>query len=285
MQSPAVESPESIRALERGNILLFRETPFSIPADDRRTLLATGQAGGHLHKNISYRPLKDQVTGVDTPEAGERENVRRALRNYSHAAIGLLERVLAPYRSRWRTDYASYRSIEEEGRDLPWKKRNDLLHTDAFPTRPTRGDLILRIFTNVNPDKDRVWMTSDPFAQVAARYASSAGLTRIAAHSFSPLRALGRAFGLPNRSRYDEFMLGFHDFLKGSAEYQSNCVKYRFAFPPGSTWIVFTDIVPHAVLSGRCALEQTMIIARDSLLQPECAPVSILERLSGARLT
>ncbi|MCU1262934.1 MAG: 3-deoxy-D-manno-oct-2-ulosonic acid (Kdo) hydroxylase, partial [Bryobacterales bacterium] len=191
----------------------------------------------------------------------------------------------------WKTDYASFRSIEEEGRDLPWKKRNDLLHTDAFPTRPTDGGLILRIFTNINPAKDRVWITSDPFALLAPEYADAAGLRPIAA---KPLNSVGRSLkriaqhaGLPvvDRSPYDEFMLGFHDFLKANTDYQQTCPKYRFAFPPNSTWMVFTDMVPHSVLSGRYALEQTMIISQRSLVQPERAPVAILEKLSGKRLT
>jgi len=53
--------------------------------------------------------------------------VRDALRAYSESAIGLMERTLAPYRGKWKQDYASFRSIEEESRDLNWKKRNDLL--------------------------------------------------------------------------------------------------------------------------------------------------------------
>ena len=277
------------RALETGNILYFPQSPIKISEEDRATLLATGQSGGHLHKNISYKPLEDRVSGVETPAREEAERVRNALRNYSRNAIHFLEEALSPYKEHWRVDYASYRSIEEEGRDLPWKKRNDLLHTDAFPTRPTRGDMILRIFTNINPSKERVWMTADPFANLAERYAAEAGLQQIAA-SASPLKSaavrFGRSLGLPlvDRSPYDAFMLAFHDFLKASRVFQEETRKYRFSFPPGSTWIAFTDVTPHAVLSGRCALEQTMIIARGSLVQPDCAPIAILEKMTGARL-
>jgi hypothetical protein len=291
IQSFGGNNEAAIRALEEGNVLLFRDTPFVISEEDRRALLNTGQADGNFHKNISFKPLSDRLSGIGKTVPGEEEAVRRALRNYSRNAIALIERVLAPYKSRWTLDYASFRSIEEEGRDLPWKKRNDLLHTDAFPTRPTNGGLILRIFTNINPEKERVWVTSDPFALFAPKYADAAGLPAIAA---KPLRSVARSLkraahtaGLPvvDRSPYDEFMLGFHDFLKGNAAYQRDCPKYRFSFPPNSTWMVFTDVVPHSVLSGRFALEQTMIISQKSLLQPECAPVAVLEKLAGKRLT
>jgi len=49
-------------------------------------------------------------------------------------------------RGAWKVDYASFRSIEERGRELPLTKRNDLLHVDAFPTRPVYGDLISALF-------------------------------------------------------------------------------------------------------------------------------------------
>jgi len=288
------EPADLVKALENGNILLFPRTPFSISPENRATLLNTGQTDGNFHKNISYKPAADRISGLGAAGAGEAERVRAALSNYSKSAIGLLERTLAPYQAKWKPDYASFRSIEEEGRDLPWKKRNDLLHTDAFPTRPTNGGLILRIFTNINPAKDRVWVTGDPFAVLAAQYAEAAGLSKIAARSGSAVnraqraavRSL-RALNAPvvDRPPYDQFMLGFHDFLKSNAAYQEGTAKHHFRFPPDSTWVVFTDVVPHSVLAGRYALEQTMIIARDSLLQPECAPASILEKLCGCKLT
>ncbi len=55
-------------------------------------------------------------------------------------------------------------------------------------------------------------------------------------------------------------------------------------FPPKSSWLVFTDLVGHAVLAGQYALEQTFTVSRQALRQPEQAPVSILERLAGVPL-
>jgi hypothetical protein len=79
-------------------------------------------------------------------------------------------------------------------------------------------------------------------------------------------------------------MLGFHDYLKFNEQYQRDCAKYRFEFPPDSTWMVFTDIVPHAVLSGQHALEQTVIVRRESLAARKHAPIDILEALCGRPL-
>jgi hypothetical protein len=79
-------------------------------------------------------------------------------------------------------------------------------------------------------------------------------------------------------------MLGFHDYLKGNAAYQREARTDEFRFPPGSAWMVFTDTVSHAVLSGRFALEQTFLIRRASLALPDSAPIAVLEKLAGRAL-
>ena len=278
---------EVYRQLEEGNIIFIPRTPFDVPEEDRALLRATSQTGGSHHKNIAYRPALDKVTNFDSASIQDPEKLRIVMRSYSQQTLGFLRSFLPRYMDNCRIDFASFRPQEEEGRDLPLKKRNDLLHVDSFPTRPTSGDMILRTFTNINPEKTRVWMTSDPFRKLAEFYAMDAGLDRVANGSWSGrLTSMLRATGLPlkNRSPYDRFMLGFHDYLKENEAYQTGCPKYRFEFPPDSTWIVFTDVVPHAVLSGQYALEQTVIVRKENLLQRENAPISILEKMCKRRL-
>lgn len=286
-------SPDQCGRLEQGDILFFRSTPFELTEEERSFLLHIQQTGAAYHKNIAYRPGADRVTGFAKAAAADGERLRSTLRAYSQRVTGFVRELLPHYGAKWRIDFASFRPQEEEGRALPLKKRNDLLHVDAFPTRPTGGDLILRIFTNIHPSKSRVWVVSDPFAALAPRYAAAAGLERIAARDASPLGRLRRgvartlrAAGLPlaERTPYDRFMLRFHDYLKENREYQETCPKYRFEFPPGATWMVFTDVVPHSVLSGQYALEQTFLVARESLVAPQNAPVAILEGISKMRL-
>jgi hypothetical protein len=279
--------------LENGNILYLPLSPFELPDKSKEFLRNLSFSGGAIHKNIAYRTSSDKITGIES-DAALREHLRGIFREYSRNVIGFVSDLLPEYAQRWQIDYASFRPIEEQGRDLPLNKRNDLIHTDAFPSRPTHGDLILRVFTNISSTKTRVWVTSEPFGVIAERYARDAGLDDIARRAFS---AGGRlrdesarmlhGMGLPvvARSAYDRFMLRFHDYLKHNAEFQSKCTKYRFEFPPGSTWLVFTDVVPHSVESGQHALEQTFIVDRRSLADPNNAPVSKLERLCGKRLS
>jgi hypothetical protein len=283
----ALELPaDPYSVLESGDILLIRKSFFEDAPLDREFLLDVRLSRGQYHKNIAYRPNSGSISGVGKMERASVERLRSILGEYSRRVAAFIGELLPRYRSGWRLDLASLRPLEEAGRELPLKKRNDLLHIDAFPTRPTNGGLILRFFTNVHPSKSRVWVTSDPFAAMAARYASDARLDRFARGSMHHLRWALAGIGLApkGRSRYDEFMLAFHDYLKRNAEYQRNCAKYRFEFPPGTSWMVFTDIVPHSVESGQSAVEQTFIVARNSLASPEKAPIAILERLAGVRL-
>jgi hypothetical protein len=276
-------------ALEAGQILFFPRTPFALPEADRAFLLGQRQVGAGYHKNIAYRPEADRVTGFVRQRPGDEATLRRVLRDYSRQAIDFTARLLPGYARAWRVDYASFRPQEEAGRPLALRARNDLVHVDAFPTRPSRGDRILRVFTNINPGAPRVWQTAETFEELAERFAVASGLLERArrAGAWQGLRRRLAAVGLPvtARSPYDEFMLRFHHFLKENRAYQEReARKTTHVFPPASTWLVFTDTVSHAVLSGQYALEQTFIVARASLVLPDRAPIAVLERLAGAPL-
>ncbi len=280
--------------LERGQILLFDSLPFDLPQADRQFLLSLRQTDSRYHKNISYRPTQDVLRGFSSKCREDVSRLHAIMRDYSGHVTGFLSRFLAPYAPHWQLDFASFRPLEESGRDLPLHKRNDLIHVDAFPSRPTNGARILRVFTNINPTRPRVWVTTDRFQGLAERHAAQAGLFEIAARSPSPslpllrpVKILGRAVGLagPERSPYDRFMLRFHDYLKENRDFQHGCTKTRLEFPPHSTWVVFTDGFPHAVLSGQCALEQTLIVPPDALVAPQHSPLHLLEALCGTRLS
>lgn len=277
------------RQLEQGNILLLPTTPFLPSEEECAFLRGQKQTDQGSHKNIAYKPHLQKVTGADTSDAANTEKMRTILAHYSEGALECLSRLFPAYARLWRVDYASFRPVEEQGRNLPVRHRNDLMHLDAFPTRPTHGGRILRAFTNIHPTRERVWGTADPFEELARQYAVDAGLNRVA----SPLAGLwrraslaGRLVGLrvPDRSAYDEFMLRFHHYLKTNEEFQRTGQRHTAAFPSGSTWISFTDLVAHKALSGQYAMEQTCIVPYQAMLQPELAPISVLERLAGRPL-
>ena len=281
--------------LESGAILYFPQTPVPIPAEDLAVLLRQKQTGSGQHKNIAYKPARDLLTGIDesASSASERAQMHQIMRRYSSSVAEFLSTFLAPYARRWQLDYASYRPFEEQNRDLSTRHRNDLLHTDAFPTRPTRGARILRFFHNIHPDpaRTRDWMVTQPFAQWLDRF--SPGQIPLPTPD-NALRRTGRQLAkatgiaslLPGlkRTPYDDFMMRLHNAMKEDAGFQQTCPKEHVNFPPGSSWMVYTETVPHAVLAGQFALEQTFLVDPRANVTPESAPLMILEKLAGAPL-
>jgi hypothetical protein len=291
-----VKSGQQARAwcaqLEAGEILYFPRTPIAIPQGDLEFLLGQQQTDSSLHKNIAYKPNIDKLSGVDTKtaDAAAVARLQSIMREYSKTVVAFLTEFLSPYQAKWRLDYASFRPQEEEGRDLALRKRNDLLHTDAFPTRPTHGARILRFFNNIHPTRTRDWIVGDPFASMVRQFAPAEIAPVPDSSAAHALKSLGRSLGLGaalpaiKRSPYDDFMMRFHNFLKENARFQAECAKYPWQFPAGSSWMVYTDTVPHAVLAGQYALEQTLLVEPEALVTPETSPLKVLEKIAGASL-
>ena len=279
-------SPQEYRGLEAGDIIYFPTSPPLVTDDERAFLVTQKQAGGVLHKNISYRPSEDRLKGVDQRDPADFQRVHEIMRGFSSRAVAFMASFLEQYAPLWKVDFASFRPIEEHGRKVSLHSRNDLLHFDSFPTRPSHGDRLLRIFVNIHPERARVWITSGHFEALAGQFAGKVGLLRRPGALDvwkQTVVSLGARMGMPlvDRPPYDNFMLKIHHRMKEDAAFQENCPKDRWEFPAGSAWMVFTDSASHACLSGQYALEQTFIIRRKSLAYPELAPISILERIAG----
>jgi hypothetical protein len=279
--------------LEAGDILFFPQTPIHFAPGDLEFLLGQQQTDSSLHKNIAYKPAIDALSGVDakTADSAAVTRLQGIMRFYSGAVTEFLSGFLLPYASRWKLDYASFRPQEEQGRDLALRKRNDLLHTDAFPTRPTYGSRILRFFNNIHPTRTRDWVVGEPFPTLVKQFApKQIDLPTPESTASRAGKSLAKAIGLTaavpslKRSPYDDFMMRFHNFLKENERYQADSVKYPWQFPAGSSWMVYTDTVPHAVLTGQYALEQTFLVAPEAMVTPAVSPLAVLEEMAGARL-
>jgi hypothetical protein len=292
--SAQTRARQACERLEAGDILFFASLPYQMSDEDRQFLLSQKQSDFKVHKNISYRPAQDLLRGgAGSPE--EQQRLAQIMRGYSRAVTDFLSKVLAPYAGKWTLDFASFRPVQEQHRDLSIRKRNDRMHVDAFPTRPTHGARILRCFTNINPQEPRIWeTTADGFESLAKHFAGQAGLKEIASAAHRPTASVQRALapllkavGIKgaDRSAYDRFMLGFHDYLKENEDFQQSWPRKQLVFPPGSTWIVYTDSVPHAALKGQFAMEQTYMVPISAMVTPERAPLRVLESLCGTTLS
>lgn len=270
--------------LERGEIIHYQACPFSLPEGDDRQFLLDQHLGGRAHKNVSYDPRTGKAGGFLQQSAEQAERLRVLLAAFARSATDWLARALPKYAASWQLDRVSYRPDEEATRRLRWTARNDLLHVDAFPSRPTNGWRILRLFVNVNPTEPRVWVTSEPFPKLLARHGQAVGLP--ADQAAGLVRRFGQGvLGIfqpgRRRSAYDAFMLRFHNYLKQNQDFQEHCPKRFWNFQPGATWMVFTDTASHAVLRGRYALEHSYFVDPATLALPDEAPAAVLERACG----
>jgi hypothetical protein len=265
--------------LERGEVVSYPACPFPLPeADDRIFLFAQQQ--GHYHKNISFNPHSSRLSGHCHQSEQNTRRLLELLRTFGDQATQWLLGQLPRYGAALQRDRVSFRPEEEATRPLRLTARNDLLHVDAFPNRPSQGARILRLFVNIHTMDPRVWVTSDTFAQVFHRYGRAVGLPQGGRWNnllrdgwrglFDPRR--------PQRSDYDCFMLRLHNFLKSDEAFQERCRKRFWSFAPGTLWLAFTDGVTHAELRGRYALEHSYFVPRASLALPDLAPAAILER-------
>jgi len=76
-------------------------------------------------------------------------------------------------------------------------------------------------------------------------------------------------------------MLELHDKVKADLDYQQNAAQQHIDFPPGASWIVFSDQVLHAAMSGQFMMEQTLMLPVNNLRNPESSPLRMLEKIIG----
>jgi hypothetical protein len=272
-----VAAGDETAALESGNVLLCRDLRFDIAAEEARlfTPAILGSA-----KNASFDPARGRLGGSTL--AGDQADVLAGMmRRFSDAAAGLVDALCPHYRGRLARGRASFRPAEIAGRASSWRKDDTRLHVDSFPATPSGGRRILRVFSNVNPEgRARTWRVGDEFEAVARRFADALTLPLPGA---GYLLALLRITKSP-RTPYDALMLQLHDCMKQDEAFQSASPQTRVDFPPGSTWLAFTDHVSHAAMAGQYQLEQTFLLPVEAMLEPARAPLRILERLKGRRL-
>jgi hypothetical protein len=282
---PSESAPTLAERLERGEVLYYPACPFPLPEEDRRFLLAQRLAS-RAHKNIGYDPATGKVSSCLRRSPEEARRLGEVLAAFTRTATAWLAANLPRYATHWQLDRVSLRPEEEATRKLRLTARNDLLHVDAFPTRPSHGARILRLFVNLNPVEPRVWVTSETFPQLLERYGERVGLPGRGRGLLGRLG--GGVLGLlglrRRRSPYDDFMLRLHNYLKADADFQRDCPKREWHFPPGSAWLVITDTASHAVLRGRYALEHSYFVDPRTLALPAESPAALLERAAGVKV-
>jgi 3-deoxy-D-manno-oct-2-ulosonic acid (Kdo) hydroxylase len=270
---------ELAQTLESGGIVYLPRLTFRLEPGEPKFLDPRWLNG--KSKNLSLEREGAAIQGA-TGSAVELDALGKMVGRFRANAIQLVQSLFPQYAAGLRPGRTSYRPAQVEYRKTSWRKDDSRLHVDAFPSRPTQGERILRLFVNIHPDgSPRVWRVGEPFEDLCQRMLPR--LSRPWPGSAWGMAVLG--ITKSRRTEYDHLMLGLHDEMKRDTDYQRDCPQVRFDFPPGSTWICFSDQTSHAAMSGQYMLEQTFHLPMSSMYLPELSPLRVLERLTGRKLT
>ena len=263
------------RALEGGGVIRLPHVRFALTESERRFLSPAWSDGRAKNISLDGTRLKGAIGA-----AADRVELASMIARFAAGASELVTAMFPRYAPYVRRARSSYRPQPAVGRAVSWRKDDSRLHVDAFPSRPNRGERILRVFTNVNPSEDRVWRVGESF-EVMARTLLPRVANPIPGAS-AVLAALRVTKG--RRSIYDHLMLKLHDRAKADLDYQRECAQEVVRFAPGTTWVCFSDQVMHAAVSGQFMFEQTIHLPVAALYDPARSPLAILTRLTGRAL-
>ena len=275
---PRAGSNRAAEVLEAGGVIVFPHRPFALSRAETRMLdpaIADGRS-----KNISLDPANGQVSGSALDEAG-RATLAAMIARFAQTADALLAELTPRYAPALQRRRTSFRPEAIANRALSRRKDDRRLHVDAFPANPVQGRRILRVFANVHPaGEPRVWTVGEEaFEAVATRFRSR--LTA-RARTGGLKAALGVTKG--RQTPYDQLMLQLHDAAKLDDDYQASASSRRLELPAGSLWVIYTDAVMHAALSGQHAFEQTYLLPVKAMHDEAASPLRVLERLTGRTL-
>lgn len=274
------EASPATSALEAGQVVYLPHLAFHL--HNKEHVVLSEEILHPKHKNISYDHRRQQLAGVITASDDQLQiTVQNFIHRFSEFAKDLVDTLFPQYAQSLLWGRTSYRPAEIRGRITSKRKDDTRLHVDSFPSTPVKGLRILRVFSNVNPDgQPRVWNLGEPFAKVLSRFADEIP-------AYQPFKAKLLHWSKATkslRSAYDHYMLQLHDRMKLNDQYQRSVLKHRMDFPAMSTWIVFTDQVSHAALSGQFLLEQTFYLPVSAMANPSTSPLKLWEERRSAVL-
>jgi hypothetical protein len=270
---------EAINALEHGKIVFLPQLNFALSTDESNLL--SPALTDPKRKNISFNPHSGKTSGAvgSTPQQLQLNNL---MQRYHQHAVALINTLFPNYTKHLTSGRTSLRTVEIAGRSSSYKKDDSRLHVDSFSATPVNGRRILRVFSNINPHGvARIWQTGESFSAVAKRFIpeipSMSAVEQQLLHLFKITKT--------PRSLYDHFMLNIHNRMKKSIAYQQSVIKTTLSLPPKSSWIVYTDQVSHAAISGQHVLEQTFYLPPTAMHYPETTPLFVLEEMLKHSLT
>jgi hypothetical protein len=272
----AAQNQLALSALESGKVIYMPSYFFQSPFLNKEEILSESLLDGK-HKNVSFDYRTGRVGGFkkeqDKPERAA--TLKLFMQDYANFAKQMVDTLFPQYSNNLQWGRTSYRPAQIKGRASSKRKDDTRLHVDSFAASPVNGLRILRVFCNINPfGEPRVWHLGEPFSEVLPQFAP-----KIPAYSVKKAKLLQLIKVTKTlRTAYDHYQLHLHDMMKCNDDYQENVIKTRVDFRAQSSWMVFTDHVSHAALSGQFLLEQTFYLPVSAMTTPDISPLKYWER-------
>ncbi len=269
---------KAILALESGMAVFLPKLSFNLNCQELSFLCP--KIVDPKSKNISFDKKNDSLSGTIC-QGEDAKKLKEMMKRYSLHTEQFMHTLFPSYKKNLIQARTSFRPIEASGRVQSYKKDDTRLHVDAFPSKPTSGERIIRFFSNVNQEsKPRAWRLGEPFPDVVKKMAPRTSKPILG------LRTLLQAFKITKsyRTLYDHYMLQIHDAMKADLDYQAQVPQKDVLFPAGSSWIVYSDQASHAAMSGQHMFEQTFHLPISGMEDPNKSPLKVLESYFGQKL-
>ncbi|MDR1995881.1 Kdo hydroxylase family protein [Azonexus sp.] len=266
--------PEWTAAIESGQVLYFPRLAFDLRPEEKPLLRENVLKAGARNVSLGSDGVLKHAAGTSE----EQKLLTGMIVRYRQQVLALVDGLFPHYRGTLRVAPTSFRPKQVETRSQSVHADDRRLHFDAFATRPTYGERILRVFTNLNPNgQPRVWRVGESFETVAKRY-----LPRIPPYSPVKAKLLNAVRATKSvRSEYDHLMFYLHNLMKEDEQYQKTGAVATQPFPPGCVWVCYADGAAHGVMSGQYMMEQTLHLPPGGEADPQSSPLAILTRLVG----
>lgn len=263
--------------IENGDILYLPQLSFILKSTEK-SLLSPAVLDKQA-KNISFNPATGRLKGIS--RKANQSLLTCLMERFAETSQQFVENLLPHYRGSLEIGRTSFRPVEVLGRESSPLKDDTRIHVDAFSATPNQGKRILRVFCNINPNgMSRLWQVGEPFQKVVNQFASFLRPPLFGSRRLLAWLKMTKSY----RSLYDHYMLMLHDEMKMNHTYQGIVKKTNVYFAAGSTWVVMTDCVSHAALTGQYMLEQTFYLPPEKMQDPKKSPLFILEEALKEKL-
>jgi len=272
----------ALDVLEGGDVIHLPDLNFSLEKEEEifldpsTVVRRPSRARDTGRPTLIYESTRKKLRGGNLRGVA-RSDVQAMMDRFAGWAHDLVFALFPGYASALETEYTTFRPCA--------RSVVQGLHVDATIGRPTQGRAWMRVFTNVNVGgHPRVWHVGEHFEPFARRFLPQmpGEVRETIPGSGWIVEKLGFSHGRPNA--YDLTMRRLRDLMKKDKEYQRTAPRTIFEFPPGSTWIAFTDLVLHGAREGQHSLDQSWLMPVSGMRDPQRSSLRILERLTGRSL-